>query len=104
VAVGVSASAEKLAFGIRAVLEDRPDFAVWKLDLKNAFNEFSRALLTQRFAEAPPPIRRLLPFVCALLGPSAPLATDATWADFASVEGTQQSCPLGPALFSLHAV
>ena len=67
VAVGVSASAEKLAFGIRAVLEDRPDFAVWKLDLKNAFNEFSRALLTQRFAEAPPPIRRLLPFVCALL-------------------------------------
>jgi hypothetical protein len=82
VAVGVSASAEKLAFGIRAVLEDRPNFAVWKLDLKNAFNEFSRALLTQRFAEAPPPpIRRLLPFVCALLGPSTPLATDATWAD-----------------------
>ena len=101
VAVGVSASAEKLAFGIRAVLEDRPDFAVWKLDLKNAFNEFSRALLTQRFAEAPPPIRRLLPFVCALLGPSAPLATDATWADFASVEGTQQGCPLGPALFCM---
>jgi hypothetical protein len=104
VAVGVSASAEKLAFGIRAVLEDRPDFAVWKLDLKNAFNEFSRALLTQRFAEAPPPIRRLLPFVCALLGPSAPLATDATWADFASVEveGTQQGCPLvGPALLCM---
>jgi hypothetical protein len=73
----------------RAVLEDRPDFAVWKLDLKNAFNEFSRALLTQRFAEAPLPIRRLLPLlVCALLllGPSAPLATD-----FASVEGTQQA-------------
>jgi hypothetical protein len=42
VAVGVSASAEKLAFGTRAVLEERPDFAVWKLDLKNAFNEFSR--------------------------------------------------------------
>jgi hypothetical protein len=40
--VGASASAEKLAPGIRAVLEDRPDFAVWKLDLndlKNAFNE-----------------------------------------------------------------
>jgi hypothetical protein len=28
VAVGVSTSAEKLAFGISAVLEDRPDFAV----------------------------------------------------------------------------
>jgi hypothetical protein len=28
VAVGVSISAEKLAFGISAVLEDRPDFAV----------------------------------------------------------------------------
>jgi hypothetical protein len=64
---------------LRVVLEDRPDpFAVWKLDLKNAFNEFSRTLLTQRVAEAPPPIRRLLPFVCAILGPSAPLATDAT--------------------------
>jgi hypothetical protein len=42
-----------------------------------------------------------MPFVCALLGPSAPLATDATWADFASVEGTQQGCPLGPALFCM---
>jgi hypothetical protein len=70
----LSGETEKLAFGIRAVLEDRPDFVVWKLDLRSAFNEFSRALLTQRFAEAPPPIRRLLPFVCALLGPSAPLA------------------------------
>jgi hypothetical protein len=55
---------------------------------------FSRALLTQRFAEAPPPIRRLLPFACALLGPSAPLATGASWADFASVEGTQHTAGL----------
>jgi hypothetical protein len=85
VAVGVSASAEKLAFGIRAALKDRPDFAVWKLDLKDPFNELPRALLTQRFAEAPPPIRRLLPFVCTPLGPSAPLAMEATWADFTSV-------------------
>jgi hypothetical protein len=94
VAVGVSASAEKLTFDIKAVPEDRPDFAVWKLDFKNAFNEFSRALLTQRFAEAPLQMRRLLPFVCAHLGPSAPLATSASWADFASVEGTQQTAGL----------
>jgi hypothetical protein len=36
--------------GIRAALEDRPDFAARELDLKNAFNEFSRALLTREIS------------------------------------------------------
>jgi hypothetical protein len=40
-------SPQKLAFGTRAVLEDRPGFAAWKLDLRSASSEFSRALLTQ---------------------------------------------------------
>ena len=101
VAVGVSASAEKLVFGLRAILEKHPEFAIWKLDLKNAFNEFVRATLAQRFADAPPALQRLLPFVCALLGPGAPLAIGTTWADFLSIEGTQQGCPLGPALFCM---
>ena len=101
VAVGVSASAEKLVFGLRAILEKHPDFAIWKLDLKNAFNEFVRATLAQRFADAPPKLQRLLPFVCALLGPGAPLAIGTEWADFLSIEGTQQGCPLGPALFCM---
>jgi hypothetical protein len=57
VAVGVKASAEKLAFGLRAAMERLPTFALWKLDLKNAFNEFVRAVLVPRFAAAPPPIR-----------------------------------------------
>jgi hypothetical protein len=99
--VGTSAPAEELDFGTMAVPGGRPDFADWGLDLKNAFNGFSPVLLAQRLAEAPSQIRRLLPFVCALLGPSAPLATGASWADFASVEGTQQGCPLGPALFCM---
>ena len=79
VAVGITASVEKLVFGIRALLERRPDFACWQIDLRNAFNQFQRALLPGRFAEAPPRLRRLLPFVCALLGPGAPLrpASDA---------------------------
>ena len=75
VAVGITASVEKLVFGIRALLERRPDFACWQIDLRNAFNQFQRALLPGRFAEAPPRLRRLLPFVCALLGPGAPLTT-----------------------------
>ena len=73
-AVGIKASAEKLTFGIRAVLEKRPDFAAWQIDLRNAFNHFSRALLPGRYVDAPPRLKRLIPFVCALLGPGAPLA------------------------------
>jgi hypothetical protein len=87
VAVGVEASAEKLAFGLRAAMERLPTFALWKLDLKNAFNEFVRAVLVPRFAAAPPAIRRLLPFVCALLGPGAKLlAMGEGWTDFLSAE------------------
>ena len=44
-AVGIKASAEKLTFGIRALLEKRPDFAAWQIDLRNAFSHFSRAAL-----------------------------------------------------------
>ena len=36
VAVGITASVEKLVFGIRALLERRPDFACWQIDLRNA--------------------------------------------------------------------
>jgi hypothetical protein len=70
VAVGVSASAEELAFGIRAVLEDRPDFAVWKLDLENAFNELSRALLLTRSALQKQKRRPLSGASCPLSAPS----------------------------------
>jgi hypothetical protein len=102
VAVGVKASAEKLAFELRTAMERLPTFALWKLDLKNAFNEFVRAVLVPRFAAAPPAIRRLLiPFVCALLDPGAKLAMGEGWADFLSAEGTQQGCPLGSPLFCL---
>jgi hypothetical protein len=49
----------------------------------------------QRFAEAPPKSRRLLPLSAPSWGRAPPLAaTGASWADFASVEGTQHTAGL----------
>ena len=74
IAVGVSASAECIAFSMRTVLEDRLDFGKWGMDSENAFNLFVRALAGYALGKAPAEIRRLLPYVCALMGPEAPLA------------------------------
>ena len=41
VAVGVKASAEKLAFGLRAAMERLPTFALWKLDLSTTITLYS---------------------------------------------------------------
>ena len=85
--------------GTRMVLEANPLFCLWQLDLKNAFNGFLRAAMALRLAEAPPMLQRLVPFMCALLGPSAPLALSDGWAEFGSTQGSQQGDPLSPAFF-----
>ena len=91
IAVGVSASAECIAFSMRTVLEDRTDFGKWSMDSANAFNAFVRALAGYALARAPAEIRRLLPYVCALMGPEAPLAAGLRFDDADAETGEEGS-------------
>jgi hypothetical protein len=74
VAVGVQAGAERLVHGMRMVLEKYPEFCRWSMDCANAFNGFVRSLVGYGLANANDELRELLPYVCALMGPEAPLA------------------------------
>eukprot|EP00935_MAST-01C_sp_MAST-1C-sp1_P002834 g2834.t1 len=73
VACGVPASAERMAYGVRATLERNKDWCCLQVDARNAFNEWYRALIVPELAKSQQ-LRRLIPFVCALGGPAAPLA------------------------------
>jgi hypothetical protein len=73
VAVGCSASAERMAYGVRATLEARSHWCCLQVDAKNAFNEWYSALVVPELAGSKQ-LRRLVPLVCALGGPEAPLA------------------------------
>ena len=43
----------KLVFSVRMLAEERRDFVVVKIDMKNAFNEVSRASILEAFEEEP---------------------------------------------------
>jgi hypothetical protein len=105
VAVGVSASAEKLAFGIAQGGARRPPGPLRSLEtgpqerLQRVLPNPSDTARCRSAAPYPAP-----PALC-LRHPGAQRTTrhrrHPAWADFASVEGTQQGCPLGPALFCM---
>ena len=67
-----SAGASKLVISVRAQLEERRDFICMKLDLKNAFNEMSRAAIVEAF-EAEPSLRHLAAFYGITLAPTTAL-------------------------------
>ena len=67
-----SAGAPKLVISVRAQLEERRDFICLKLDLKNAFNEMSRAAIVEAF-EAEPSLRHLAAFYGITLAPATAL-------------------------------
>ena len=87
VACGVPASAERMAYGVRATLERNKDWCCLQVDARNAFNEWYRALIVPELAKSQQ-LRRLIPFVCALGGPAAPLA-------FGWQQGTLDASELG---------
>ncbi|KAL5500379.1 hypothetical protein EMCRGX_G011931 [Ephydatia muelleri] len=90
---------EKIAHGLRGCIEEHwsdPEFAVLKVDLKNAFNMVSRqALLVEVKNHFP----ELLPWACWCYG-LHPLLWH-TMALLQSESGVQQGDPLGPLFFDL---
>ena len=63
-AVGVSGGISILIHGIRMMLEQHHNFIVVKIDMKNAFNSVSRAVVLRRMA-AHPRLAHLVPFMHA---------------------------------------
>jgi hypothetical protein len=72
VAVGVKGGISILIFGIRLLAEQRGDFVIVKIDLKNAFNAVDRASLLRRVHETEG-LGPLMPLLHALLAPATDL-------------------------------
>lgn len=69
VSIGVSGGISIVVFGLRLLLEElSPDFVVVRIDLKNAYNSFDRAMSLRRFAMIPR-LAPLVPLMHALSGP-----------------------------------
>ena len=93
-----------LIHGVRFILEQRGDFVVVKLDMKNGFNEISRAVMLRRMAEHPR-LAHLVPFLHAVLASPSELYVKGErlfgeGGRQGSEEGTQQGFPLSNACFS----
>ena len=100
VALGVPAGLSILIFGVRFLLEAHPDWAVVRLDLRNAFNEIKRKVLVERLAGTEH-LRALVPILWATCSPESevflPGPAGLEKADFQSAEGGQQGDGLSSA-------
>ena len=63
---------QKLVFSVRTLLEERPDFVAYKLDIKNAQNCISRSKCLEVLEETPE-LQHLAWHVATTLGPHTPL-------------------------------
>ena len=59
-------------FGMRLLLEQHPDWVIVRIDLRNAFNEVSRAVMLRRFSEVRG-LSHLVPLLHLLYGPESAL-------------------------------
>ena len=88
----------KLVFSIRMLAEDKPEFVV-KLDMKNAFNEVSRASIIEALQEEAS-LQHLAWHAAVTLAPSCGLETGGSrWGG--SSEGTAQGDPLSAPYFNI---
>ena len=62
------AGAPKIVFTVDAVLRARPDFVCYTIDIRNAFNEISRAAIME-VLEAEPSLRHLAQFMGVTMAP-----------------------------------
>ena len=89
----------KLVFSIRMLSEERRDFVVVKIDMKNAFNEVSRASIIEALEEEMS-LSHLAWHAAATLAPSSGLESGASrWGG--SSEGTAQGDPLSAPYFNV---
>ena len=78
----------KLIHSVRMLAEERRDFVVVKLDMKNAFNEVSRASIIERL-EDEPSLQHLAWHAATLLAPASGLESGGQlWGE--AQEGTTQ--------------
>ena len=96
VCVGVPGGMHAFIHGMRLLLEQRGDFVVVKIDLRNAFNSISRSAMLRRLARHPR-LARLCPLLHALLSCATELRVGAARQPLFpaggrgdSSEGTQQ--------------
>eukprot|EP00973_Karenia_brevis_P054864 7627837-Karenia_brevis.AAC.1 len=71
-AIGVPSGITMVVFGVRALLELHPEWAVVRLDLRNAYNEIKRASVLRRL-DASPHLRALAPLFHATHSISSPV-------------------------------
>ena len=89
----------KLVFSIHMLAEERKDFSVIKIDMKNAFNEVSRASIVQALEEEPS-LCLLAWHAASTLALSCGLeAGGVKWGG--SAEGTAQGDPLSASYFNV---
>ena len=94
-----TAGASKLIFSVRELLETRRDFVCLKLDIKNAYNETSRAETIKVLSEEPR-LQHLASFAAATLAPAFGLeAGGIVWGK--TEEGGTQGDPKTGDLFSV---
>ena len=89
------AGAAKLVNTVRMLAEERKDFIVVKLDIRNAFNEVSRAAITETLQEEPS-LSHLAWFATVVLAPVSGLETGGKlWGETAEggVQGDPESGP-----------
>ena len=102
-AVGAPAAGQSIVMTVRTVLEVHPEWGVVKLDIRNYFNEMSRARMMEVTA-AVPGLRCLVPALYAELAVDSRIHMGGAigWAHFRSEEGGQQGHPVIPAVSALY--
>ena len=101
VAVGVPAGLSAMIYGLRLMMEVHPDWVLVKLDIRNAFNEVSRAEVVERLG-LQQHLRALVPTIWATYAPASPIylpSSGMAEAEFRSEEGMRQGDPLAAAGF-----
>ena len=87
----------KLVFSVRMLAEDNKDFVVVKIDMKNAFNEVSRAAIIEAL-EQEPTLQHLASYAATVLAPAAGLESGGKrWG--MTEEGTAQGDPVSAPFF-----
>jgi hypothetical protein len=104
-AIGVKSGQQLVTTAIRTTLQQRPNFVVVKVDVSNAFNACTRAVMLAAI-ERHPEVSRLLPLYAAILVPESKLWMRGTNGDLEEIdrrcaEGGHQGCSATGAAFCL---
>ena len=98
--VACPGGAQQVQHTIRELLHEHPDWVVFKIDARNAFNTCSRREFMRRVLERVPELYRWVHCCYAAPRPRYVRMEDGTFHVVYASAGTTQGDPLGPALFA----